>query len=127
MLKLTLKSKLLSVIEKQTGIYRRCFDVTFSEHFVNIRKQRVNNGEMRIRVSDSESDFSSDEIECFHSDIAEDESEDDGNLYYGVSGPEPYIYLSHLQVPENGLFRVQVSGLTVRQFTLTDSTRQIGL
>ena len=29
---------------------------------------------------ESESDFSGDEIECFHSDIAEDESEDDGNL-----------------------------------------------
>ena len=28
----------------------------------------------------------------FHSDIAEDESEDDGNLYYGVSGPEPYKF-----------------------------------
>ena len=38
---------------------------------------------------ESESDFSGDEIECVHSDIAEDESEDDGNLYYGVSGPEP--------------------------------------
>ena len=60
---------------------------------------------------ESESDFSGDEIERFHSDIAEDESEDDGNLYYGVSGPEPYK-LSHLQVPENGLFRVQVAGLT---------------
>ena len=31
---------------------------------------------------ESESDFSGDEIGCFHSDIAEDESEDDGNLYY---------------------------------------------
>ena len=41
---------------------------------------------------ESESDFSGDEIECFHSDIAEDESEDDGNLYYGVSGPEPYKF-----------------------------------
>ena len=41
---------------------------------------------------ESESDFSGDEIECFHSDIAEDESEDDGNLYYGVSGPGPYKF-----------------------------------
>ena len=41
---------------------------------------------------ESESDFSSDEIECFHSDIAENESEDDGNLHYGVSGPEPYRF-----------------------------------
>ena len=41
---------------------------------------------------ESESDFSGDEIECFHSNIAEDESEDDGNLYYGVSGPEPYKF-----------------------------------
>ena len=41
---------------------------------------------------ESESDFSGDEIECFHSDIAEDESEDDGNLYDGVSGPEPYEF-----------------------------------
>ena len=40
----------------------------------------------------SESDFSGDEIECFHSDIAEDELEVDGNLYYGVSGPEPYKF-----------------------------------
>ena len=38
-----------------------------------------------------------------------------------------HVNLSHLQVPENDLFHVQVAGLTVRQFTLTDSSRQIGL
>ena len=41
---------------------------------------------------ESESDFSGDEIECFHSDIAEDESEDDGNLYYQTESQLSLIY-----------------------------------
>ena len=121
MLKFTFKSKLLSVIEKQSGSYRRCYDVTFSENFVNIRKQRVNNGEMRI------GEWFQRRWNWVFIPILPRTSRRMMGIYTMEFLALSHINLSHLQVPENGLFRVQVAGLTVRQFTLTDSTRQIGL
>ena len=97
-------------------------DVTFSENFVNIRKQRVNNDEMRImRVISAAMKLS------VFIPILPRTSRRMIGIYTMEFLALSHINLSHLQVQENGLFRVQVAGLTVRQFTLTNSTRQIGL